>query len=112
MSGVHLASGSSLKAALVVVAAGAWTASLVPELASFYTPESQVETVVARPPVSKEFAATWPVVFFDTFFRADAGIYMEPLRKTANDSGLLKIGCHYRGLPVSHEVGGVIDCRT
>jgi len=101
---VILESGQSAAGDLFVIAAGPWTSTLVPELKSFYGSEGQVETIVVKPGVSDKIAGKWPIVFFDTFLKEDAGIYMEPHRKTArNDGAALKIGCHYRGLAISHE---------
>jgi len=91
--GVRDASGASTAAEHVVVAAGSWTAQIVPELSSSIRPTGH-PVVHLEPRDPEPFRAVrFPVFTADI---ANTGFYGFPL----NDDGVVKIGNHGPGVSV------------
>lgn len=91
VTGVRLAGGTSLRADVVVVAAGAWTAQLVPELSPLLRPVAQ-PVVLFRVPDPRDWQ---PPAFLPWAAEiAATGWYGFP----ATDDGMVKVGHHGPGL--------------
>lgn len=92
---VRLADGSALRADRVLVAAGPWTARLLPALAAQARPTRQV-VVYLEPP--GDCAAAWLRAPMLLDIGAASGFYLVPPRVTAKGAHLgLKIGDHSFG---------------
>lgn len=92
---VRLADGSALRADCVLVAAGPWTARLLPALAAQARPTRQVVVYLRAP---EEYAAAWLRAPMLLDIGADSGFYLVPPRVTADGVQLeLKIGDHSFG---------------
>jgi sarcosine oxidase subunit beta len=92
---VRLADGRALRADCVLLAAGPWTARLVPALAEQARPTRQVVVYLAPP---REWAAAWLRAPMLLDIGGASGFYLVPPRVTAAGMPLeLKIGDHRFG---------------
>ncbi|KAI5788474.1 putative fructosyl amino acid oxidasesarcosine oxidase [Geopyxis carbonaria] len=95
--GVELADGTTLHADVVVVAAGAWSLSLLPELRGRAQPTAHPLGYYKMPDAVKEETARRPVVFNTT-----RGVVVIP-----QADGVLKVTLHTRGRPEDVPVVGI-----
>ncbi|KAM0751776.1 FAD dependent oxidoreductase [Meredithblackwellia eburnea MCA 4105] len=86
--GVRTKEGDSFFADLIILATGAWTSTLLPELATECLPTGQTVATIHLTPEETKLYADIPVSFF-----LDTGFYCFP----PNKDGVLKLAIHDRG---------------